>query len=104
MGAVYNQSVFVYEPGETVSSYIEKAGGMTRDSDKDEMYVLKVDGTAISKRVSGSFRSHWTRLDPGDTIVIPEKTEKIAWLREIKDITQILYQIAVTAGVLIVAF
>ena len=104
MGAVYNQSVFVYEPGETVSSYIEKAGGMTRDSDKDAMYVLKVDGTAISKRVSGSFRSHWTRLDPGDTIVIPEKTEKIAWLREIKDITQILYQIAVTAGVLIVAF
>jgi len=43
-------------------------------------------------------------LDPGDTIVIPEKIEKIAWLREIKDITQILYQLAVTAGVLIVTF
>jgi hypothetical protein len=43
-------------------------------------------------------------MDPGDTIVVPEKLERIAWLREIKDITQILYQIAVTAGVLIVAF
>jgi hypothetical protein len=30
--------------------------------------------------------------------------ERVAWLREFKDITQILYQIAVTAGVLIVAF
>jgi len=43
-------------------------------------------------------------LDPGDTIVVPEKIERIAWLREIKDLTQILYQVAVTAGVLIVAF
>ena len=43
-------------------------------------------------------------LDPGDTIVVPEKTDRIAWLKETKDLTQILYQIAVTAGVLIVAF
>jgi polysaccharide export outer membrane protein len=35
---------------------------------------------------------------------VPEKLTRIAWMREIKDITQILYQIAVTAGVLIVAF
>lgn len=43
-------------------------------------------------------------LDPGDTIVAPAKVEKIVWLREVKDLTQILYQIAVTAGVFIVAF
>ena len=70
------------------------------------MYILKVNGTAVSKRNSsgwlGGFNSK--RLDPGDTIVVPEKIEKVVWLREVKDITQILYQIAVTAGVLIVAF
>lgn len=43
-------------------------------------------------------------LDPGDSIVVPAKLEKVAWLKEAKDITQILYQAAVTAGVLIVAF
>jgi hypothetical protein len=93
---------------------------MTKNADEDELYVLKVDGTAVSQRmnsgswisnrwdpdndqwVSGSFMS--SRLDPGDTIVVPEKLERIAWLREVKDLTQILYQIAVTAGVLIVAF
>ena len=104
IGSVYNQTAFVYDTGGTVSSYVAKAGGMTRDADKDEMYILKVDGTAISKRASGGFLSSWGVLDPGDTIVIPEKIEKIAWLREIKDITQILYQLAVTAGVLIVTF
>jgi hypothetical protein len=43
-------------------------------------------------------------LDPGDTIVVPERLERVAWMREIRDLTQILYQIAVTAGVLFVAF
>jgi len=120
VGSVYNQTAFVYKNATTVSSYLKKAGGFTKNADEDEVYVLKVDGTAISKRmnsgswisnkwdpesekwVSGSFMS--SRLDPGDTIVVPEKLETIAWLREVKDMTQILYQIAVTAGVLIVAF
>ena len=44
------------------------------------------------------------RVEPGDTIVVPEKVERTVWMREAKDLTQILYQIAVTAGVLIVAF
>lgn len=104
IGSVYNQTAFVYDPQGAVSTYISKAGGMTRDADKNEMYVLKVDGSAVSKRASGGLFGSWGTLDPGDTIVVPEKIEKIAWLKEVKDITQILYQIAVTAGVLIVAF
>lgn len=120
VGSVYNQTAFVYRNTSTVSNYLKRAGGMTKNADEDELYVLKVDGTAVSQRmnsgswisnswdpdsdqwVSGSFMS--SRLDPGDTIVVPEKLERIAWLREVKDLTQILYQIAVTAGVLIVAF
>jgi hypothetical protein len=34
----------------------------------------------------------------GDTLVVPQKLEKIAWMREIKDITQILANMALTAG------
>ncbi|MBI5587928.1 MAG: SLBB domain-containing protein [Deltaproteobacteria bacterium] len=119
MGSVYNQTAFVYSKQDTVSTYLKKAGGLTKDADDDELYVLKVDGTAVSKRASaGGWGMHWdsesngwtggsfmsSRLDPGDTVVVPEKIERIAWLKEVKDITQILYQIAVTAGVLIVAF
>jgi len=36
--------------------------------------------------------------------VVPEKLDRIAWLRETKDITQILFQIAVAAGVVVAIF
>lgn len=103
MGSVYNSTAFIYEPDASVSRFIEKAGGTTRYADDKELFVLKVDGSAVARRQSGMFFMS-SKLDPGDTIVVPEKVERIAWMREIKDMTQILYQIAVTAGVLIVAF
>ncbi len=45
-----------------------------------------------------------TTLEAGDSIIIPEKLDRIAWLRETKDITQILFQIATTAGVMVLLF
>ncbi|OGP16250.1 MAG: hypothetical protein A2V21_311930 [Deltaproteobacteria bacterium GWC2_55_46] len=113
MGSVYNQLAFLYTPDATVEGYLKKAGGTTANADEDAIFILKVDGTAVSKKesswdsgskswFSGGFMS--AKLNPGDTIIVPEKLDKIHWLREIKDLTQILYQIAVTAGVLIVVF
>lgn len=119
IGSVYNQNAYVYNPKYTVSNYLKNAGGLGKNSDEDEIYVLKVDGRAVGNNSMGSSwgfswdedAGKWSgggfmsiRLDPGDTIVVPEKIEKIAWLREVKEMTQILYQIAVTAGVLLVAF
>lgn len=117
-GSIVNPTSFVYDPGISVSSYISKSGGATELADRDRTYVIKADGSALSSRSLGSWTSFdwnesaksWeagsysSKLEPGDTIVVPEQIEKIAWLREIKDVTQILYQIAVTAGVIIVAF
>jgi polysaccharide export outer membrane protein len=114
IGSVYNQTAFVYDRDWSICKYIDLAGGYTENADEKRVYVLKVDGTAV--RPQSSFLGiSWSRdsnrwevggqeLDPGDTVVVPEKLEKIAWMRDIKDITQILYQIAVTAGVLLVAF
>jgi hypothetical protein len=44
-----------------------------------------------------------TILGPGDTIVVPQNYDKIAWMREIKDITSILSNVALTAGVMVAA-
>ncbi|OGP22404.1 MAG: hypothetical protein A2054_03965 [Deltaproteobacteria bacterium GWA2_55_10] len=117
MGSVYNQAAFIYDDSFPISRYIELAGGMDKNAADDEVYILKADGTAVSKKSINRSWLRWDRenkgwasgvgsyvLDPGDTIVVPEKLEKTAWLKEFKDITQILYQIAVTAGVIIVAF
>lgn len=103
IGSVYNSTSFIYEPDQSVSDYITKAGGTTGGAEVRETFLLKVDGSAKSRRKGGFFFMSST-LDPGDTVVVPEKLERIAWLKETKDFTQILYQIAVTAGVLIVAF
>jgi protein involved in polysaccharide export with SLBB domain len=113
LGAVFNQTAFVFDPAKNLPDYIELAGGYTEFADKDRVYVLKVNGSAVQPRESGLFlfskSAYTTRdgkplLEPGDSIVVPEKLERIAWLREIKDITQILFQIAVSAGVVIAAF
>jgi len=111
IGSVYNQTAFVYDKDKGYSRYIDLAGGYTENADKKRVYILKADGIAV--RHGGSFlgilwskdSNRWElgsqELDSGDTIVVPEKIERIAWMRNIKDITQILFQIAVTAGVLI---
>ena len=40
-------------------------------------------------------------LDPGDTIVVPRKMDRFFWIKFTKDITQILFQTAVAAGVVL---
>lgn len=104
VGSVYNQTVFVYKSDENVDYYLNLAGGLTDNANGKAIYVLKADGNA--ERTKNGFFGFGsvTKLMPGDTIVVPEKLERIVWMKNIKDITQILYQIAVTAGVLIVAF
>lgn len=107
IGSVYTQTAFIYDPKTTVLGYLNKAGGMTDEAEASELYVLKVDGSAISQKVKkGFFNSGLlsSNLHPGDTVVVPEKIERISWLKEVKDITQILFQIAATAGIVIKVF
>lgn len=117
MGEVYNPLAFVYTPDSSdIATYLKKAGGPTRDAEKDEMYVIRADGTVFS-RTQSSYGIHWSdearrwtfgsfdavRLEPGDSLVVPQKLERIAWTHEIKDITTILSQIALTAGMVVAA-
>ena len=117
MGFVYNPISFVYEPESSdLGTYLRKAGGPTNDADESEMYVIKADGTVFSRQQS-SFGLHWSddarrwsfgnsfttsALEPGDTLVVPQKIERIAWMREIKDITQILANVALSAGTVLI--
>ena len=96
IGAVYNQNAFIYRDGQSVSDYLTRAGGPTRDADSGSTYVIRADGTVISRRQSGWFSSGFgdERLMPGDTVIVPEELDKWRFTKEFKDWTQILYQFA----------
>ena len=107
IGSVYNQTAFIYNPRTTVAGYLNEAGGLTDDAEESDLYVLKVDGSAVSKKAQGGFFGGGllsSNLNPGDTIVVPEKIERVSWLKEVKDVTQILFEIAATAGIVIKVF
>jgi protein involved in polysaccharide export with SLBB domain len=114
VGEVFNQTSLVHERGETVSYYLRRVGGMTKEADKKQVSVVKADGSVVSIAQGNRGRliswdseyNQWSfggfmslRLEPGDTIIVPRKMDKSMWLRDTKDITQILANIAVTAGV-----
>jgi polysaccharide biosynthesis/export protein len=117
MGSVMSLGSYIYSEKFNYKDYIDMSGGYTRYADSDNVYVLKVDGSA-RKFSNGVFnwsdsRSRWEmsafgdevkEIEPGDTIIVPEQLERIAWLREVKDITQILMQMAVIAGVVVNLF
>lgn len=117
VGSVMTQGSHLYSDRLDYQDYIDVTGGYSRYADTDNMFVMKVDGSArkISKNFIGwsSSRSRWEmtahggeirQIEPGDTIVVPEKADRIAWMREVKDITQILMNIAVVAGITVALF
>jgi protein involved in polysaccharide export with SLBB domain len=106
-GQVYNPNSYHFVAGESVENYLAKSGGFTRDAEEGDVYVIKADGSVVSRQMSsgflflGSFMNK--ELDSGDTVVVPQRMEKVAWLRDIKDITTIISQIAVSVGIVFAA-
>jgi len=109
LGQVFNQTSVILIGDEDADFYLEKAGGPTRDADQDNIYIVRVDGTVQSRQQVSFFKGLFSSsfmsniLGPGDTIVVPQRYEKIAWMREIKDLTSILANIALSAGVMVAA-
>jgi len=111
-GSVLSPGAFVYNSKMDWEDYIKLTGGLLSQADKKNIFIMKSDGTAQkansetlawspqNDRWEFSFFSKTNPLDPGDIIMVPDNYNRVPWMRNIKDITQIMMQIAVTAGVL----
>jgi len=100
-GAVYNANAFRYQAGKRLNDYLNNAGGPTRDADKRRTFVIRADGTVISKQATGShFHGKFENLKllPGDAIVVPQKFKTPG--RGLQDAVQIISQSAITAAAL----
>lgn len=119
LGEVYNPTALFAEKDEDVEYYLDMVGGATDNAAKGQIYLVKANGSVISKSQEGFLglaswdpaNHRWTiggfdsiKADPGDTIIVPKKVERYPWLRITKDITEILFRIAVSAGVIIAAY
>ncbi|MGD0668500.1 MAG: SLBB domain-containing protein [Bryobacteraceae bacterium] len=100
-GAVYNQNSFLYDPAQRVEDYLREAGGPTRTADKGHMFVIRADGSVLPRQGSSPFRKAFesARLNPGDSVVMPEQIFKPGALRGLRDWTQVFSQLAMGAAV-----
>ena len=99
LGSVFQQNTFIYRPHRTVSDYVQQAGGVTITADKSEMYIIRADGTANSGQSTGWFSGiGGTELNPGDTVVVPEKIDRSTFMQSLKEWTAIFYQFGLGAA------
>jgi protein involved in polysaccharide export with SLBB domain/uncharacterized protein involved in exopolysaccharide biosynthesis len=97
-GAVYNPASFVYDARRKVGDYLQLAGKGALNSNQGHAFVLRADGSVISRQEAGGmFHSGFDQLPmhPGDQIVVPEKVDNGA-LRAIRDWGQIITPLALT--------
>jgi protein involved in polysaccharide export with SLBB domain len=101
VGAVYDQNSFLYETIRRAGTYLHLAGGPNRDADRKHTFVIRADGSVISREAEkGIWGNEFDnlRMNPGDTIVVPEKTFRPSALRGILDMSQLFSQFALGAA------
>ena len=94
-GQVYSANAFVYTPGRRVIDYLHEAGGPDRQADRKRAYVLRADGSVISRQYNNVDRAF---IYPGDTIVVPPILDKRAFFQRIVDVATIIGQLGIAAG------
>lgn len=94
-GEVMLPQAVVYSDSAYVSDYIAWSGGFTERAKDSEILILHANGLTTFVDIDDNFK-----LSEGDQIlVLPKVDAKI--LQAVKDITQVIYQIAVAANVAI---
>ena len=93
IGEVQTVTSHLYRPGLSRDGYIGLSGGLTARADKARIYVVRADGSVVSQ--GSRWFSSSSRIEPGDTIVVPLNAEHIPPLPFWQAVTQIIYNVAV---------
>jgi protein involved in polysaccharide export with SLBB domain len=106
VGNVYNPGSFIFDSRNTTGAYLDMAGKGKPQSDLHHAFVLRANGVVVAaNNVNGLFtgsKFDRLRLYPGDQIVVPYKLASGAFVRGLRDWTQISSQLALTGAALAV--
>lgn len=101
-GRVYNPAAITFIPGHTAEWYLKRAGGATSIANRKEIFIIRANGSVIGHGERGHFQRGVlsTRLDPGDTIVVPQKIigPSVTW-RNLLVTAQVVTSLAIAASV-----
>jgi protein involved in polysaccharide export with SLBB domain len=103
-GEVHSPSGQVFLPGLTVRDVINRTGGYTKYAEKDQVYVLQANGAAVSGDSPSIGNIEDKELQAGDTIFVPQKTERNAGMRFTKDVVDIMFKTAVVIATITILF
>lgn len=86
-GSVINPGLIPYEPQKGFKYYVDRAGGFSWKARKSKVLIIKGQ---TGERTKPSKRR---KIDPGDTILVPEKPDRDYW-KFFKDTMLVLGNIA----------
>lgn len=98
-GAVYRPASFYLDPAISpmrVKDYLDRAGGPMRAADKGGIFVVRANGSVLSKR-SGALSA---RVLPGDVVFVPVKTQSASFWTRLREISTIIFQFGISAAAL----
>ena len=73
-GQVFNPTAVSFRPGKSAKWYLSQSGGPTQVANKKAIFVIRADGSVVGSKMSLlSGESLSATLQPGDTVVVPEK-------------------------------
>jgi len=102
VGSVNNDNFFLYKSGKTIGEIVA-AAGLNEEAEPKEMFLVRADGSVVSRKSFGWFSSfEGLHLMPGDTIVVPARLDRETsynfWVRALKDWTQIFSNLGLGAA------
>lgn len=99
-GAVYHPASFFVDhgvAGKRVRDVIEQAGGTLRSADKGGIFVVRANGSVISKKRGAADAS----VLPGDVVFVPVRTQPNLFWAKLKDIASTIFGFGLTAATLV---
>jgi len=95
VGSVRNSTAVTWQKGRNVDYCLDQTSGLTKEAGKNEIHVIKPDGSAVSSFV------RVRDVDPGDVVMVPPSTDtKGRWRPLIRDVAQIFGSMALGAAAL----
>lgn len=99
IGSVRQSTSVQFTEGMGVEYYIGRVGGFSKEADKDEVHIVRADGSAVS-----GFPNIRT-VEPGDAILVPPKIEeKTRFLPAFSDLATVIGQGLISFAALAVLF